>query len=316
MKTQLFSFVKKITFSFVIATFFGACQSKTTEQAEENPPISQSIVEVKTVMMDFQMKDSIPSGWNTFRYLNESNEVHFFVLEKLPSGIRLSNYENELLPVFKEGFSHLGKGNIEEGMKTFERLPEWFLGVQNHGGVGLLSGKSIGETTLNLEPGTYAMECYVRMPDGTPHVFLGMLREVIVTEENSGMEAPSADARITISSQDGIQLLDSLTAGEIQFSVEFKDQKMYEHYAGHDVNLVKLEEGSDLEHLVKWIDPSDMLALSTPEPKGFYFLGGVEDLPSGKTGYFKAMLEPGDYVLISEIPDAQNRKMVKRFAVH
>ncbi|TFV96259.1 hypothetical protein E4S40_08535 [Algoriphagus kandeliae] len=287
-------------------------EKKEEKEVEKIDPI----IEVVTNAMDFQMVDSISSGWNTFRYVNKSNEVHFFVLEKLPEGIRLSNYENELIPVFKEGFDFMKLGNMEEGMKAFEKIPQWFGGVVNHGGVGILSGNSTGETTLFLEPGVYAMECYIRMPDGTPHVFMGMLKEVIVTDEVSELAEPKADYSITISSTEGIQFLDSIPAGNIEFGVDFLDQQLYEHFAGHDINLVKLQEGAELDSLVAWINPSDMFALSSPEPKEFVFMGGAEDMPAGKKAYFKAELSPGNYVLISEVPDAMNRKMVHPFTVY
>ncbi|MCS5490460.1 hypothetical protein [Algoriphagus limi] len=287
-------------------------EKKEEKEVEKIDPV----IEVITNAMDFQMVDSISSGWNTFRYVNKSNEVHFFVLEKLPEGIRLSNYENELIPVFKEGFDFMKLGNMEEGMKVFEKIPQWFGGVVNHGGVGILSGNSTAETTLFLEPGVYAMECYIRMPDGTPHVFMGMLKEVIVKDEVSELAEPKEDYSVTISSTEGIQFLDSIPAGIVEFGVEFLDQQLYEHFAGHDVNLVKLQEGAELDSLVAWINPSDMFALSTPEPKEFIFMGGAEDMPEGKKAYFKAELSAGNYVLISEVPDAMNRKMVHPFTVY
>lgn len=307
---------KNLFFAITLGSFMIFSCSKKEEKEEPVTESNDPVIEVVTNAMDFQMEDSIPSGWNTFRYVNKSNEAHFFVLEKLPDGIRLSNYENELIPVFKEGFDFMKLGNMEEGMKAFEKIPQWFGGVVNHGGVGILSGNSTGETTLFLEPGVYAMECYIRMPDGTPHVFLGMLKEVIVTDQASMLAEPQADYNISISSTEGIQFQDSIPAGNFQFGVEFADQQLYEHFAGHDVNLVKLQEGAALDSLVAWINPSDMFALSSPEPKEFLFMGGAEDMPAGKKGYFKAELSPGNYVLISEIPDALNRKMVYPFKVY
>ena len=79
-----------------------ACKADKNEPIKEGQKENQSdrFVEVITKGMEFQMVDSIPSGWNTFRYHNRSQEPHFFILEKLPEGIRIEHYKNELVPPF------------------------------------------------------------------------------------------------------------------------------------------------------------------------------------------------------------------------
>mgnify|MGYP001056008704 FL=1 len=85
---------------------------------------------------------------------------------------------------------------------------------------------------------------------------------------------------------------------------------------GHDVNLVKIENNSFVTDLNNWLNIVDFNAFRSPEPEGLLFLGGVEDLPAGATGYFEATLEKGNYVLIYEIPNAVERKMIKPFTVY
>ena len=53
--------------------------------------------------MDFQTLDTIKSGWNTFKYLNKSNEVHFFLLDKYPLGKTIEDTEKEIGPPFQNG---------------------------------------------------------------------------------------------------------------------------------------------------------------------------------------------------------------------
>lgn len=62
----------------------------------------ENIIQVTTTGMDFVLDTELESGWNTFKYNNNSGEVHFFILEKLPDSIRLKNYEEELIPVLKK----------------------------------------------------------------------------------------------------------------------------------------------------------------------------------------------------------------------
>lgn len=265
--------------------------------------------------MNFEMVDELKSGWTTFKYYNKSAETHFFILEKLPDSIGIQKYQKEFLSPFKKAYEYFIKGDIQTGNKQFENLPKWSSKMQICGGVALTSPKTTSETTQFLEPGTYVMECYVRMPNGMPHVFYGMLKEFTVSKEKNGNKEPFANQKIAISSKKGIVFKDSITEGNYTFSVDFEDQKIYEHMLGHDVNLVKFEYEEKLNSLNNWINLSDYTAFKTPAPKGLKFLGGVEDLFDDKKGYFNVNLEKGNYILISEIPNAMERKMFNRFKV-
>lgn len=289
---------------------------KENKLKDNNTAETENVVEVTTNLMDFEIPSQLKSGWTTFKYYNKSNETHFFIFEKMPDGITIENYNNELVPPIKAGVTYLLNDKVEEGMKEFEKIPVWWAEVEMGGGVGLISPKSTAESTIYMHPGTYVMECYVRMPNGMAHAFYGMLKEVVVTEEKSANKEPSSDHEINISSEHGITFRDSIKTGEYQLAVRFKDQKQYETLLGHDVNLVKLDETSQLDTLGNWLNAADIKAFRTPAPKGLTFLGGVEDLEAGETGYFKIELEKGNYVLISEIPNVIERKMFKVFKVY
>ena len=237
------------------------------------------------------------------------------VFEKMPDSIRLENYKKDLFPPFMAAFKYMDEGNFEAGMKEFEKIPQWFSKVEVAGGVGLTSGKSTSESTIYLDEGIYVIECYVRMPDGMPHTFMGMIAELEVEASSSYEQAPNHDYKAVISGESGISFPDSVKAGEHVIAVDFHDQKIYESMLGHDLNLVKLESEDQLEPLAKWLNAADIKAFRTPAPEGIQFLGGVEDLPAGKTGYFKVKLEKGNYLMISEIPQVLERKMFKQFVV-
>ena len=273
------------------------------------------VIDVITEAMEFQMVDTISSGWNTFRYHNKSQEVHFFLFEKLPEGVRIDNYKNELVPPFVQATTYMLEGKMEEGMKEFEKIPEWFYGVKESGGVGLISPGKVGQSTIYLEPGVYAMECYIRMPNGMAHAFFGMLKEVIVTNDKSKNKEPDADFSISISSTEGITLKDSFTKGQHTFKVQFEDQIKYETMLGHDVNLVKLDSFDLIETLSTWINAADLNSFRSPAPKGLTFLGGVNDSQPGISGYFSAELDSGNYVLISEVANVKDRKMIVPFTI-
>ncbi|MDC6350085.1 hypothetical protein PP178_00855 [Zeaxanthinibacter sp. PT1] len=290
----------------------GQDQEKTTTQINN----VENSIEVVTNEMDFQIPARLKSGWTTFKYNNKSSETHFFIFEKMPDGITIDNYNNELVPPIKAAFTHLLNAEIEKAMREFEKVPAWWNEVDMGGGVGLISPKSIAETTIYMHPGTYVMECYVRMPNGMPHAFYGMLKEVVVSEEKNSNKEPDYDYRVNISGVKGIIFQDSVKAGDYRLAVHFKDQTRYESLLGHDVNLVKLDAMSKLDTLANWLNTTNIKAFRTPIPEGLTFLGGVEDLEAGETGYFKTQLTKGTYVLISEIPNALERKMYKTFKVY
>lgn len=309
---------------FVFGIFFTvllilniACESKKgTEHKDDDLSKEDPMITIVTNSMDFQCPDTIPSGWNTFMYDNRSNETHFFLFDQYPEGKTIVDTEKDILPVFQKGMNLITQGNSEDGFEAFNMLPEWFFKVVFVGGSGLVSPRSSSLTTIKLDPGYYVLECYVKMPDGTFHGTMGMTKEIIVSEENSGLYPPLAQVKINISSSEGIVFSDSISSGKQVFSVYFKDQIAHENFVGHDVNLVKYDESANLEVLESWLNWADPKGLISPAPEGFTFLGGVNDMPAGSTGYFEAELDPGNYAFVSEVPGSLKKNLFKTFVIH
>ncbi|MCW5515548.1 hypothetical protein [Muriicola sp. Z0-33] len=275
----------------------------------------ENVIEIITENMDFQMQDTIPSGWNTFRYKNLSPQTHFFLVDKYPEGKTSEDAEKLVGPVFDQAMKLIMEGKIEEGYAEFANLPEWFGEVLFMGGSGLLSPGQVAETTIKLAPGKYILECYVKMSNGKFHTSMGMTKDLVVSQENSGNKELKADIDVAISSTAGIEFNDTISAGNHIFSVYYKDQIAHENFVGHDINLVKLNQNSDLELLEIWMNWAEPKGLIEPAPADVIFLGGVNDMPEGSTGYFTAELKPGKYALISEVPGASAKNMFKIFTV-
>ncbi len=287
-------------------------KQSSNDQAEEP---KENVVEIITENMDFQMVDTIPSGWNTFRYKNQSPQTHFFLVDQYPPGKTSEDAENVIAPIFDAGMKLINENKIDEAMEAFGQLPEWFSDVKFLGGTGLLSPNTTGETTLYLEPGNYILECYLKMSNGIFHTSMGMTKDLVVSEEKSGNESLQANINISISSTEGIMTKDSIVEGLQTFSVHYLDQIVHENFVGHDVNLVKLEGDANLEELENWMNWATPTGLMEPAPQGVTFLGGVNDMPAGATGYFTAKLDPGNYVLISEVPNATAKGMLRSFEI-
>lgn len=320
MKTQSnlirFKTIILLFLNLAIAVSLHSCKSdKKQNKIDDSVIAKENVINILTENMDFQMSDTIPSGWNTFRYKNASTQTHFFLIDKYPDAITLDSVKARVLPPFDNGMKLINEGKTEEGFAEFGKLPAWFMELKNLGGSGLISPGLIAETTVKLDPGYYIIECYVKMSNGVWHTSMGMAKEVIVSETNSGNEEPTTDTEITISSTDGITFNDTISKGQHCFSVFYKDQIAHENFIGHDINLAKLGANANLDELNDWMDWSNPKGLIEPAPTGVTFLGGVNNMSEGQKGYFTVNLEPGRYILISEVPNPVSKNMLKTFVV-
>lgn len=308
--------IKQLLVITIALLFTQACMTDTKQNNEVDAAAkSENEIEIITTAMEFQMPDTITSGWNTWVYHNKSIFTHFILIDDYPNGITLDSVEQRVLPVFGSGMQLINEGNAEEGFAEFAKLPQWFSEVIWPGGVGLISPGLTAQTTLKLDPGYYLVECYVKMSSGMFHTNMGMIKELVVVDEESSLEEPQADVAISISSASGIEFEPPATAGNYTFSVHFLDQVPHENFLGHDLNLVKLAEDANEKVLEAWMDWRDPKGLIDPAPEGFTFLGGVNDMPEGGKAYFTAQLEPGKYAMVSEVPNTLEKGLFKTFEV-
>ncbi len=271
-----------------------------------------NLVQVKTTGMNFILPDKIPSGWTTFRYSNESPLTHFLLLDKLPvvDGKQITYDDFKVIgPVFGDAMDLINEGKAEEGFAEFSRLPSWFSEIIFSGGVGIISPGETAQTTVYVEPGTYAIECYIK----TGGKFHPMTKGLIVEKSAAHEVPPTPTLNLNISRDAGIEMKDQPVAGLQTIAVHFKDQGPHEHFLGHDIHLVKLEKGSDLEQLNSWMTWTTPEGLNTPAP--VKFLGGTQELPAGNTAYITVDLEPGNYAWVAEVPNPKEKNMLKTFSV-
>ena len=301
------------TFAFTFLLILSSCDLENKSEIEDEE--SSHTIKIVTNAMDFQCVDTLPSGWNTFEFINRSTETHFFVFEKYPEGKRIDDTKKEVFPPFDKGMDLINAGQLDSGYAAFNDLPAWFFEVVFCGGSGLLSPKQTSITSIHLDPGYYIMECYVKMVNGEFHSVMGMAKEMIVSDEVSKVSEPSSDVNISISSTEGISIDKDIVKGHHVLSVNFIDQIAHENFVGHDVNLVKLDDNADLDALESWMNWSDPKGLISPSPEGLTFLGGVNDMSAGSTGYFEVDVSPGNYAFISEVPNSMSKNMLKTFMV-
>lgn len=270
------------------------------------------LVEVTAKDYSFHMQDSIPSGWVTFRFINRGHATHFFFLTLLPENVTFQNYINEVVPAFATAMDTLNKGASKEeaGLLLGNRLPKWYASSKYMGGAGLTAIGKSSETIINLVPGNYVMECYLRTKEGKFHSELGMIRPVTVTNETSEMIEPaSSDIEISLSN-DKMEIKGEQSSGSHLVAVHFKEQP--EVGLGNDVHLVRLQDNTDLNKVIEWMDWMNPDGLRSPAPAEF--LGGTQEMPVGNTSYFSVDLKPGRYAWISEV--GSDKGKVKEFTVN
>lgn len=288
-----------------------ACQAGETEVADEaaEPAPAAGPVEVVADEYSFLAPDTIPSGWTTFRMVNQGAEPHFFLLNRLPEGMTIEDYGTDVGAAFDSVWRGLAGGSIgkaEAGAMLGRLLPAWYADVRQTGGVGLLAPGLTGETTARLEPGNYVMECYVKTADGRFHSEFGMVLPITVSTEVSDREAPAPDLSITLTNAE-LAVEGEPSVGEHTVAVHFEEHP--EVGLGNDVHLVRLD-GASVAEVVPWMDWMNVDGLRTPAPAPF--LGGTQEMPVGETAYFRATLEPGRYAWISE---TAAERLVREFSI-
>ncbi len=295
------------------ATLLAACGAK-----EAAPPPAPPVVNIVAQGLTFQAPDSVSAGWTTFRFTNASDRVHFAVIELLPDGIGVAQQQREAAPVFQQGMDLLSAGKTDAAMKKFGELPAWFGKVIFHGGPGLTSSGHTSEVTVRLQPGTYLLECYVKT-NGVFHSYnpdtsaYGMVHQFTVVPDTSQGPPPEANVQLTLSSAGGIVMNGEMAPGSNTVAVHFQDQKAYANFVGHDVHLVRLSDSTDTAAVAGWMDWTQKGGLATPAPAEF--LGGLNEMPAGSTGYLTVELEPGRYAWIAEVPNPREKGMYREFVV-
>jgi len=278
----------KATFIITISVFFyQSCSNSSNE----------NVVDVTAKDFRFEMIDSIPSGWTTFRLKNMGHAEHFFLLSLLPESVTFDDYKTEVGRPFDIVFDSLKAGsNKADAINLLvQSVPSWyFTSVKQMGGTGIISMHQATQITLDLVPGTYVMECYIK-EQGVFHTALGMIRQVTVTEEVSEMKPPETNVNVYLTNN-AITTEGEISSGVNTFAIHFKEHP--EAGVGNDLHLIRVNENTDLNAVLAWMDWTNIMGLEPPAPAEF--LGGSQEMPVGSTSYFTVNLDPGNYAFVNE----------------
>jgi len=260
----------------------GMAAPATGSKATFDPATHVAVIHARDFAFD--VPDSITSGWTTFHLVNEGPNLHHGQLVRLDSGKTVAD--------------------LETAAKNPGPFPAWAVMV---GGPNAPAPGAESDATLNLEPGQYAMLCFVDIPDHVPHFAKGMIRPLKVVASTAAAPEPTSDVTVTLTDYT-FTVQGKLTPGKHTFRVVNKGPQ------DHEIEIARLDANKTAKDVAAWVAKPEGPPPGTP-------LGGISGAKSGTTSYMTMDLTPGTYAFICFIPDIKDGKthaehgMMKEFKV-
>jgi hypothetical protein len=161
--------------ALLAAASISACVAK--EEEPPPPPPTPNVVTVRASDFSYILPAEIPSGFTTFRLVNDGPNLHHMVIARLDSGKTIDDAR-----------AALGKHGPPPG---------WFVPV---GGPNAPEAQAQSNATLDMKPGNYVVFCMVDIPGGVPHAAKGMINALtVVPATGPTAGAPTPDITITLS---------------------------------------------------------------------------------------------------------------------
>ena len=233
----------------------------------------ENVVDVRGDEYAFVLPQEIEGGWTTLRLENTGKEAHEFALAKFEG----DRGRQDILDLLSDPATQ------EQGP------PDW---VSIRAGIPTLQQGETASLTQELEPGRYALICFLDGPSGRPHFVDGML-SVVEVGEDAGAEAPEPDATIALGK--GLQAPE-LEAGERTLELRNDADKPNAAF------LISYKPGKTDEDLVAWEEGG----MKGPAPGSFH--GGAIDVPPGSSVYYTfTFVRRIDYALVDDVNEIERR---------
>jgi len=233
----------------------------------------------------FQGPDEVPAGMVTVQLQNRGTNLHHMAIMKLDEGKTLQ----DLFAAFQAGGAP----------------PAW---AHDMGGPNAPDPGSDANATLMLEPGSYALLCFVDIPDHVPHLMKGMAKLLRVTPALVPAAARAITGDVTVTLNDySFTPSAPITRGVHTIRVANAAAQ------SHEVELVKLAPGKTVQDLVAWV--------ANPQgPPPGNALGGIAGMGHGVVQSFTYDFTPGEYGLICFLPGPDGKPhfvhgMMRQFTV-
>ncbi|MEO8199050.1 MAG: hypothetical protein ABI679_00880 [Gemmatimonadota bacterium] len=261
----------------VAAAFALAACNKPADSKQEAvtttppPPPAPQVITMTAHEYAYEGPDTISAGMTTFRLANTGTELHHMQLVRLNDGKTVQ----DLMAAPMEG-----------------PAPAWAIMV---GGPNAAAPGDTANATLHVEPGRYAMLCFIPSSDGKPHVAKGMLHQFEVIPSTAEAAAmPSPDVTITLADY-AFNFSTPITAGRHTIKVENTASQV------HELVIIKLDAGKKAADFTSW-------AMTMKGPPPGRPMSGMGGLTPGQTAYVTDDFTPGSYAIVCFVPDVKDGK--------
>ena len=274
-----------------------ACSPKETPNTADSSAVSAAepagqapnVVNITASEYKFDAPDQIPAGVTKFILTDAGKELHHASLIKLDSGKTMADLMNGL-----------------KNMKPGTQPPGWMIPA---GGPNTPVPGGTSNLTMVLEPGNYAIVCFIPDAKGVPHAMHGMSKALTVTPAtNANMTEPASD--ITLSLKDySFDFSTPLTAGKHTIKIVTAQGQP------HEAVLFQLSPGKTAADITKYVEGG----MQGPPPAAP--LGGIAGMAAGMNAFYEVDLQPGEYALVCFLEDAKDGKphfvhgMIQQFKV-
>jgi uncharacterized cupredoxin-like copper-binding protein len=259
------------TLAFSSAFAQGPARAKASNAITSAAPAKAPVVRVSGMDFSFDAPDVIPAGLTEFRFTNKGPSLHHMQILKVEGGKTVDD--------------------LRAALANPGPPPAW---VKEVGGPNAPAPGLESNTTVMLEPGNYALICFVDI-GGPPHFMKGMVRALrVVPSTDASTPTPNVDVTATLFDY-GFKLSSPIQAGTRTIRV------LNGGAQHHEIELVQLLPGGSAADFLKWMGKMEGPPPGKP-------LGGVAALDVGASQYFTADFAPGNYALICFLPDAKDGK--------
>lgn len=264
----LIAVVAVVAFS---ARTYASSHSAATSAAADSATTGPHVVQVVGEDFKFEAPDAIPAGLTEFKFLNKGPALHHMSVLKLADGKTVDD--------------------LRAALANPGPPPAW---VKEMGGPNAPVPGGEANATMNLEPGNYALVCFVDI-DGPPHFTKGMIRALKVEPAKTpGAKTVKADTKLDLYDYN-FKLSSPITAGTRTIEVHNTGPQV------HEIELVQLAPGVTPADFMKWMGKME----GPPPGKA---LGGIAGMAPGLSEYFTADFAPGNYLFLCFVPDAKDGK--------
>ncbi len=260
-----------------------------TETTVSIPPEIPAIT-IKAKDYAFEVPDEMNAGPVSITLENDGAEPHHVQLARLKDRATMEDVQDAL------------RQGPESAL--FELL-EWV------GGASIVAPGGRQQVLLDLSEGQYVLLCFVASPDGVPHLAKGMVKALEVVAHPYRRISVDLNPHIPVTLMDfAFKMPQEVKAGVQVWKIT------NEGVQPHEMTLIKLAPDKTVQDAMNF-----MQSESPQEPMPFEFVGGMQALDTGKTGWVVLNLTAGTYMALCFVPDPESGKahtelgMIQAFTV-